>query len=527
MLEMRGITKRFPGVIANEDVNFDVYGGEVHTLLGENGAGKSTLMNVLYGLYPPDEGTIRIDGELVNLDTPSAAIEHGIGMVHQHFMLVPTLTVAENVALGLKSSRGFLTDLDIVSKRITELAEQYGLDIDPSALVWQLSVGERQRVEILKALYREARLLILDEPTAVLTPQEVDQLFVTLRQLTADGRGLIFISHKLHEVLALSTRITVLRHGKVTGEVPVEGATRESLATMMVGRSVKLIPDKLQSEPGEVALEIRDLTVMSDRGIVAVDHLDLDVRRGEILGIAGVSGNGQRELAETVAGLRESTSGTIDVAGVDVTGALPKKVRQAGLAYVPEERMREGSIADFTIWENLLLIDYASPDYLKHGLFDFGAIKDHSQELVDSFDVRTPSLETSTGSLSGGNIQKVIMARELSSNPTVLIASQPTRGVDIGAAEYIHRRIIDKRNMMTDAEFIQAKLIEHRTGCTAILMISEDLDEVFGLSDRIAVMYEGRIMGIVDPATTTREQVGLMMAGVSAEDAGATEDAET
>jgi len=527
MLEMRGITKRFPGVIANEDVNFDVYGGEVHTLLGENGAGKSTLMNVLYGLYPPDEGTIRIDGELVDLDTPSAAIEHGIGMVHQHFMLVPTLTVAENVALGLKSSRGFLTDLDVVSKRITELAEQYGLNIDPSALVWQLSVGERQRVEILKALYREARLLILDEPTAVLTPQEVDQLFVTLRQLTADGRGLIFISHKLHEVLALSTRITVLRHGKVTGEVPVEGATRESLATMMVGRSVKLIPDKLQSEPGEVALEIRDLTVMSDRGIVAVDHLDLDVRRGEILGIAGVSGNGQRELAETVAGLRESTSGTIDVAGVDVTGALPKKVRQAGLAYVPEERMREGSIADFTIWENLLLIDYASPDYLKHGLFDFGAIKDHSQELVDSFDVRTPSLETSTGSLSGGNIQKVIMARELSSNPTVLIASQPTRGVDIGAAEYIHRRIIDKRNMMTDAEFIQAKLIEHRTGCTAILMISEDLDEVFGLSDRIAVMYEGRIMGIVDPATTTREQVGLMMAGVSAEDAGATEDAET
>jgi len=526
MLEMRGITKRFPGVIANEDVNFDVYGGEVHTLLGENGAGKSTLMNVLYGLYPPDEGTIRIDGELVDLDTPSDAIEHGIGMVHQHFMLVPTLTVAENVALGLKSSRGFLTDLDVVSKRITALADQYGLDIDPSVLVWQLSVGERQRVEILKALYREARLLILDEPTAVLTPQEVDQLFVTLRQLTADGRGLIFISHKLHEVLALSTRITVLRHGKVTGEVPVEGATRESLATMMVGRSVKLIPDKLPSEPGEVALEIRDLTIMSDRGIVAVDDLSLDVHRGEILGIAGVSGNGQRELAETVAGLRESVSGTIKVADIDVTGALPKKVRQAGLAYVPEERMREGSIADFTVWENLLLIDYASSDYLKHGLFDFGAIKDHSQELVDAFDVRTPSLETSTGSLSGGNIQKVIMARELSANPTVLIASQPTRGVDIGAAEYIHRRIIDKRNMMSDAEFIQAKLIEHRTGCTAILMISEDLDEVFGLSDRIAVMYEGRIMGIVDPSTTTREQVGLMMAGVSAEEAGATEDTE-
>jgi ABC-type uncharacterized transport system ATPase subunit len=517
MLQMTGITKRFPGVVANVDVDFDVEAGEVHTLLGENGAGKSTLMKVLYGLYHADEGEIFLNGEQVHIDSPAAAIDHGVGMIHQHFMLVPTLTVAENVALGLKSSRGVLTDLGAVSKRIDELASEYGLGIDPSALVWQLSVGERQRVEIIKALYREAKLLILDEPTAVLTPQEVDQLFGTLRQLTAGGRGLIFISHKLHEVLALSDRITVLRQGAVVGQSDPKTATRESLANMMVGRAVTLRPDKLPAEPGDVALEIRGLTVMGDRGLLALDGVDLDVRKGEILGIAGVSGNGQRELAESIAGIRRVESGTIKIQGEDVTNAKPKAVRQSGLAYIPEERMREGTIGEFTVWENLLLIDHRSTDYLKRGLFDFPAIREHSEQLVKDFDVRTPTIETACRSLSGGNIQKLILARELSASPTVIVASQPTRGVDIGAAEYIHRRIIDKRNMLTDAEFIQQKLLEHRQACTAILMISEDLDEVFGLSDRIAVMYEGRIMGIVDPEETTREAVGLMMAGVSSE----------
>jgi simple sugar transport system ATP-binding protein len=474
-------------------------------------------MNILYGLYQADSGEIRLDGEVVEITSPTSAIANGIGMIHQHFMLVPTLTVAENVALGLRSSRGFVTDLDVVSQRIDDLAEQYGVDIDPSVLMWKLSVGERQRVEIIKALYRDARLLILDEPTAVLTPQEVDQLFATLRQLAADGRGLIFISHKLHEVLALSTRITVLRHGAVTGEVPVKGATRESLANMMVGRQVKLTPDKPEMQPGKVALAVRDLTVIGDREVTAVDHLDLEVHQGEIVGIAGVSGNGQRELAETIAGLRKAESGSISIDGVDVTGQSPKRVRRAGLAYVPEERMREGAIGHFTVWENLLLTDYDSRDYLRYGLFDFGAIRRHAGTLVEDFDIRTPSLETPGGNLSGGNIQKLIMSREISASPKVLLASQPTRGVDIGAAEYIHKRLIRQRDGGS-AEFIQQQLLGERARGTAILMISEDLDEIFGLSDRIAVMYEGRIMGIVDPATATREEVGLMMAGVAADE---------
>jgi ABC-type uncharacterized transport system ATPase subunit len=502
MLEMKGITKRFPGVLACDHVDFDVFAGEVHTLLGENGAGKSTLMKILYGLYQADEGEVLLNGKPLAIHEPTDAITHGIGMIHQHFMLVPTLTVAENVALGLKSSRGMLTDLDAVSQRIDQLSATYGLTVDPSAYVWQLAVGEQQRVEIVKALYRDARLLILDEPTAVLTPQEVDQLFITLRQLRDDGRGLIFISHKLHEVLALSTRITVLRHGQVTGNVPVAGATRETLAQMMVGRAVKLAPDKGEATPGEVKLEIRDLRVLRDHGEEGVHGLGLDVRAGEIMGVAGVSGNGQMLLAEAIAGLRTPTTGSIKIAGTDVVGMTPRQVRDAGLAYVPEKRMKDGAIGEFTVAENMLLIDHNEPRYLKGGLYDFGTINQHCRKLVDEYTVKTPTLDTPARNLSGGNIQKMIIARELAGTPQVLVAAQPTRGVDIGAAEYIHRRLIDQRDRNT-----------------AILMISEDLDEVFGVSDRIAVMYEGRVMGVVDPKTATREQVGLMMAGIAQDQA--------
>jgi len=497
LLQMRGITKRFPGVLANDRVDFDVRRGEIHTLLGENGAGKSTLMKVLYGLYQQDEGEVLINGVVVNLKEPADAIDHRIGMIHQHFMLVPTLTVAENVALGLNPATQMRTDLDSVSDRIVELAETYGLHVDPKALVWQLAVGERQRVEIIKALYRDAELLVLDEPTAVLTPQEVDDMFVTLRQMAADGKGLIFISHKLHEVMALSDRITVLRHGRVTGATVPAETSREDLANMMVGRDVRLAPDRPEVEVGDVRLSIRDLRVIGDRDTEAVAGLSLEAKSGEILGIAGVSGNGQRELAEAIVGLRPAASGVIELEGRNIAAHAPAAVRAAGVSYVPEERMRDGAVGDFTVEENLILTNHTSKEMARRGFLQFDAIHEHSAALVGEYAVKTPSLDTPAHNLSGGNIQKMILARELSAEPRVLIAAQPTRGVDIGAAEYIHSRLIDARG-----------------AGTAIVVISEDLDEVFALSDRIAVMFEGTIVGTADPAMVTREQIGLMMAGV-------------
>ena len=498
LLEMIGVTKRFPGVVANDRVDFDVYAGEVHTLLGENGAGKSTLMKILYGLYSADEGEIRLHGRPVSIESPSDAIELGIGMIHQHFMLVPTLTVAENVALGLPSGKLLVQDLKPVRKRIRELSDAYGLQMDPDAYIWQLAVGERQRVEIMKAIYRDASLLVLDEPTSVLTPAEVNDLFATLRRMKDDGRGLVFISHKLHEVMNLSDRITVLRGGRAAGRTAPAETSREDLARMMVGREVLLTPSRTESEAGEVRLSISGLNVLSDRETPAVNDVDLAVRGGEIVGVAGVSGNGQRELAEALAGLRPVESGRVVMDGVDTTDKTPKEIRRMGVSYIPEERMRDGAVGDLSVSENLILVDHDLPPLSRRGFLDFKAIAAVCADLVERYTVKTPSLETPTSHLSGGNIQKVIIARELSGEPKVLIASQPTRGVDIGAAEYIH-----------------SVLMGQRADGTAILLISEDLDEVTGLSDRIAVMFEGRIMGVFDREKATVERLGLLMAGVS------------
>jgi simple sugar transport system ATP-binding protein len=497
-MEMRSVVKRFPGVLANDHIDFDIRAGEVHALLGENGAGKSTLMKILYGLYQPDSGEIRLNDEAVTIQSPSAAIQRGIGMIHQHFMLVPTLTVAENVALGLSSSRGILTDLDRVSERIRELSKIYGLQVETDAYVWQLSVGQQQRVEIIKALYRGAALLILDEPTAVLTPQEVDELFITLRQMSADGHALIFISHKLHEVIAISNRVTVLRDGKVVESLPTPSTTKEKLAQKMVGREMAARPAREAGEPGKERLRLVGLRAMSDRGTEALDGVDLVIRAGEILGLAGVSGNGQRELAQVVAGLRSLIGGHVYLDEEDISGAPPSRIMELGLSYIPEERMKEGVIREFNVAENVILRENNKPPYARAGFLNRRAISQRSAALVRDFNVKTPSLDTTSKSLSGGNIQKLILARELSRNPSVVIAAQPTRGLDIGATEYVH-----------------SVLMEQRKKGAATLLISEDLDEILALSDRIAVIYEGRIMGELAGAEATPERLGLLMAGVT------------
>jgi ABC-type uncharacterized transport system ATPase subunit len=496
-LLMRDIVKRFPGVLANDHVDFDVHAGEVHALLGENGAGKSTLMKILYGLYQAEEGEILINEKKVEITNPMDAIVHGIGMIHQHFMLVETLTVAENVALGLKSSRGILTDIEQVSERIVELAELYGLYVDPEAYIWQLSVGQQQRVEILKALYRGAALLILDEPTAVLTPQEVDELFHIMRQMTGDGHALIFISHKLHEVIEISQRVTVLRDGKKIGTRLTSETTKADLGSWMVGREVIFRPEKSLVAPGEVRLRLENVSALSERGTKALKGVTLEVRSSEILGIAGVSGNGQRELAEVITGLRPMTEGKVYLEGEDISYTSVTGRTERMLSYIPEERMRDGMIRNFTVAENLILREHNKNPYANLGFLDLNAISKHTDTLVTEYNVKTPSQETLAKSLSGGNIQKLVLARELSREPRVIIAAQPTRGLDIGATEYVHKQ-----------------LLQQRGDGVATLLISEDLDEILAISDRIAVIYEGEIMGTLDSSEATAEKLGLLMAGV-------------
>ena len=500
-LLMKDVVKRFPGVLANDHVDFDVQAGEVHALLGENGAGKSTLMKILYGLYQAEEGQTLIDENHVEITNPTDAIAHGIGMIHQHFMLVETLTVAENVALGLKSSRGLLTDIERVSERIVELAELYGLYVDPEAYIWQLSVGQQQRVEILKALYRGAALLILDEPTAVLTPQEVDELFHIMRQMTTDGHALIFISHKLHEVIDISQRVTVLRDGKKIGTKLTSETSKADLGSWMVGREVIFRPEKSLAAPGEVRLRLDNVSALSERGTKALKTVTLEVRSGEILGVAGVSGNGQRELAEVITGLRSMTEGKVYLEGKDISSIGVAERTESMLSYIPEERMRDGMIRNFTVAENLILREHNKSPYANSGFLDLKAISTHTDKLVSEYNVKTPSQETQVKSLSGGNIQKLVLARELSREPRVIIAAQPTRGLDIGATEYVHKQ-----------------LVRQRGDGAATLLISEDLDEILAISDRIAVIYEGNIMGTLDAADATAEKLGLLMAGVQSDE---------
>jgi general nucleoside transport system ATP-binding protein len=496
-LELRGITKRFPGVLANDRIDLDVAEGEIHALLGENGAGKTTLMNVLYGLYHADEGEILIDGQRVRFDSPRDAIEAGIGMVHQHFMLVPVFTVTENVMLGVEETSwlGFL-DRGRAARRVREISERFGLEVDPDAMVEDLSVGAEQRVEIVKALYRDADLLILDEPTAVLTPQETEEMFEVMKSLTDSGKSIIFITHKLGEVLAVADRITVLRGGRVVGSARPAETTTQELASMMVGRDVRLTVEKGPARPGDAVLEMEDVVVLDDRGQVAVDGVSLEVRAGEVLGVAGVQGNGQTELVEAVTGLRPIEAGRVVAGGKDITDASPRRVFLEGIGHVPEDRIGDGLIGDFTVADNLVLNSYYLSPFAARMARDERAINESAEERVRTFDIRTPSIHVPVKNLSGGNQQKVIVAREFSRPIKLLVAAQPTRGLDVGSIQYIHEQIVRERDEGA-----------------GVLLVSTELDEVLSLSDRVAVMYRGRILAVVDPSEVGRDQIGLMMAG--------------
>ena len=496
VLELRGITKRFPGIVANDSVDFDLRKGEVHALLGENGAGKSTLMNVLYGLYRPDEGSIWIDGKEAELGSPKASIESGVGMVHQHFMLIPVMTVAENIVLATEPVRnGVLLDYSAAEKRVREISTRFGLAVDPRAVVQDITVGQQQRVEILKALYRGADILVLDEPTAVLTPQEAHELFAIVKSLTEQGKSIIFISHKLNEVTEIADRITVLRRGKKIETLPAAGATEQGLARLMVGREVLLRVDKGPANPTEPLLKVEDVTVVDDRGIVKVHDVSFEVRGGEIVGIAGVDGNGQTELIDAIAGLRKVASGRIAIGDEDVTDDGCRDCLDAGLGHIPEDRQRRGLVLDFSLAENIALHDYDHPPSSRFGWLYPKRLVEKAAGLIKEFDVRGGGPQTAAGGLSGGNQQKVILAREIDRNPKVLLAAQPTRGLDVGAIEFVHRRLVGERD-------------EGR----AVLLVSLELEEILSLSDRILVIYEGRIVAEFEPGVS-EEELGVAMTG--------------
>jgi general nucleoside transport system ATP-binding protein len=498
VVEMRSVTKRFLDVVANDKVDFSLHPGEICALLGENGAGKTTLMNVLFGYYAHDGGEIYLHGEKVNLTSPKDAITRGIGMIHQHFTLVPTQSVLENIIIGTDTGKGLLLDYQAARERLHRLGEKFGLSVEPDALVWTLSVGEQQKIEILKALYRDAAVLIMDEPTAVLSPLETVELFKTLKKMVAEGMSVVFISHKLNEVMDISHRVVVLRNGRVTDERLTRDTTAQELANLMVGRTLLENLDKKELAPGDPVLEIERLSALNNKGLKAVTDLDLTIRAGEVLGIAGVSGNGQTELSEVLFGLRVPTSGNVKISGSPLTFGKPKAGIDRGLARVPEDRIETGLLMDMTVEENLVLQWHSREGFQKSGILNHNKIHEFSDERIETFSIKTDGRDAMAKSLSGGNLQKIILARELHGDPKLVIACQPTRGLDVGAMEFTHQAILDQR--------------EKGAG---VLLISEDLDETFLLSDRIAVMYEGRIMGEMNINEASRERIGLWMSGIN------------
>ena len=496
VIEMREITKVFGEFVANDKINLELRKGEIHALLGENGAGKSTLMNMLAGLLEPTSGEIVVNGQVVKLDSPSKAASLGIGMVHQHFMLVEAFTVAENIILGSEMTKNGVLDIARATREINELSERYGLAVDPSAKVADISVGAQQRVEILKTLYRGADILIFDEPTAVLTPSEIDELMAIMKNLVKEGKSIILITHKLDEIRAVSDRVTVIRRGKSIETVEIAGATNADLAEMMVGRSVSFKTEKQEAQPKEVVLSIKDLVVNENRGVPAVKNLSLDVRAGEIVGIAGIDGNGQSELIQAITGLRKIESGSVELKGQSIVGLHPRQITELSVGHVPEDRHRDGLVLEMMISENIALQTYYKEPLSKKGILNYTNILDYAKKLMQEFDVRAASEIVPASALSGGNQQKAIIAREIDRNPDLLIVSQPTRGLDVGAIEYIHKR-----------------LIQERDNGKAVLVVSFELDEILNVSDRIAVIHDGKIQGIVTPETTNKQELGVLMAG--------------